>query len=346
MQHTGGGRRPTRRTMLGWTLGSALGLACLPLTAAATAAAQEATGTAQTASVPAQDAIRAVDVPDNSPIWTVTTGEASLRGQPDIADNRFGFARVGTPLQVLGYDGDWAYGYNPHTQGTAYIYANLLGPGNAPSSYTSRAAPALVDQIDDTAVLTQDSVLAVYPSPVPDATFMPLQASDLETIVGSVRGEDGAIWYQTSDFYYLPSTGVFLPSQSGSYSGRWLLATLLPTTKVVAYEGQTPVRTMLALRGIPRYPTPVGTFSIQRRVPNEIMDSLTVGIPHNSPFGYYVTNVLYTQYFTPDGASLHDNYWSSNFGGVGSHGCLGLSLGDSKWLWDWASIGTPVVVNP
>jgi hypothetical protein len=31
---------------------------------------------------------------------------------------------------------------------------------------------------------------------------------------------------------------------------------------------------------------------------------------------------------------------------IGSHGCLGLSLADSKWLWDWSTIGTPVVVNP
>jgi hypothetical protein len=336
------GRLPTRRAVLGWTMGSLVSLVCLPLTVSA----QEAPSTAQTAAVPSQDAIRGVVTPNDAPIWVVTTGEASLRGQPDIADNRFGFARAGTPLQVLSYDGDWAYVYNPHTQGTAYVYSNLLGPGSAPSSYTSRAAPALLEEIHDTAVLTQDSVLAVYPSPMPDASFMPLQASDLETIIGSVRGEDGAIWYQTSDFYYLPSTGVFVPSQSDSFTGRWLLATLTPTTRVVAYDGQTPVRTMLALRGIPRYPTPVGTFSIQRRVPNEIMDSLTVGIPRNSAFGYYVTNVLYTQYFTPDGASLHDNYWSSNFGGVGSHGCLGLSLADSKWLWDWASIGTPVVVNP
>ena len=78
-----------------------------------------------------------------------------------------------------------------------------------------------------------------------------------------------------------------------------------------------------------------------RRVPNETMDSMTLGIPHDSPYGYLVKNVLWTQYFTADGASLHDNYWSSNFGGVGSHGCLGLSLADSKWLWDWASIGVP-----
>ena len=320
--------------MLAWTVGSVLSLACLPSTAAA-----------QTASVPAQDVARVLS-PDDVPTWAQTTGDASLRGQPDIADNRFGFARPGTPLRILGYTGDWAYVYNPHTQGTAYVYANLLAPGEAPSRYVSLAAPPLLEEIQDTVVLTQDSVLATYPSPSADALFMPLTASDLETVVGSVRGEDGAIWYQTNDFYYVPSTGVFLASQSGSYTGRWLLATLTPVTRVVAYEGQTAVRTMPALRGIQRYPTPTGVFSIQRRVPNEIMDSLTVGIPHSSPFGYYVTNVLYTQYFTPDGASLHDNYWSSNFGGIGSHGCLGLSLADSKWLWDWASIGTPVVVNP
>jgi hypothetical protein len=280
------------------------------------------------------------------PRWMVTTSDAALRAEPDIADNRFGFARPGAPLQALSYDGDWAYVYNPHTQGTAYVYSSLLAPGHTPSAYVSMAAPPLKDQFQDTVVVTQDSILASYPSPSPDAVFAPLDASATESINGTVVGEDGAIWYQTSDFYYIPSDGVFVPSQAGSYEGRWLRATLLPVTKVVAMEGQTPVRTMLALRGIAVFPTPTGVFSILRRVPNETMDSMTLGIPHNSPYGYLVKNVLYTQYFTPDGASLHDNYWSSNFGGIGSHGCLGLSLADSKWLWDWAYIGVPVVVNP
>ena len=64
---------------------------------------------------------------------------------------------------------------------------------------------------------------------------------------------------------------------------------------------------MLALRGVARFPTPVGVFSIQRRVPNETMDSMTLGIPHNSPYGYLVKNVLYTQYFTPDGATYAES---------------------------------------
>jgi hypothetical protein len=315
-------------------LGTALGLAVLP----SLASAQEASTTPVMDDWPQAHPI--------GPVWAVTTGEASLRASPDIADNRFGFARVGTPLQVLNTTSNgWSYVYDPHTNGTAYVSSSLLGPGDAPSDYMTKPGPPLIDQLQEQVVITQDSVLATYPTPVDSARFGPLPASTIQSVNGTVRGDDGAIWYQTNDFYYVPSNGVFQPSAADTFDGRWLRATLLPVTKVIAFEGQTAVRSMYALRGIAVFPTPVGTFSILRRVANETMDSLTVGIPHDSPYGYLVKNVLWTQYFTPDGASLHDNYWSSNFGAAGSHGCLGLSLGDSKWLWDWASIGTPVIVN-
>jgi hypothetical protein len=318
----------SRRRLLGGLLGTAAGLALFPTRAAA------------------DSPILPPDPAANDPSWVVTVSEASLRARPEIADDRFGFARAGTPLQVLDYTGDWAYVYNPHTNGTAYVASSLLAPGSPPSAYVSRPAPPLVDSLNnETAILTQDAPLTFYPSPAPEAMFQQLQASTRETVIGTVQGEDGALWYQTSDFYYFPASGVFTAGQSGSFEGRWLLATLLPITRVEAYEGQSFVRKMLALRGIPQFPTPTGVFSIVRRVPNETMDSMTLGIPHNSPYGYLVKNVLWTQYFTPDGASFHDNYWSSNFGGAGSHGCLGLSLADSQWLWSWASIGTPVVVN-
>jgi len=326
--------------MLRLSVASVLGLTALP----SIASAASVSPTTPAAREPARDDW-SIAHPIGGPIWAVTIGEASLRAEPDIADNRFGFARAGTPLRVLGSSGEWTYVFNPHTQGTAYVSSSLLGPGIPPSAYVSLPAPPLVDQFQDTIVVTQDSILATYPSPVDEARFLPLKASSIETVNGVVRGSDGGIWYQTSDFYYIPDNAIFRASESGSYAGRWLSATLLPTTRVVAYDGQSQVRSMLALRGIARFPTPVGTFSILRRVPNETMDSMTLGIPHDSPYGYLVKNVLYTQYFTPDGASLHDNYWSSNFGGIGSHGCLGLSLSDSKWLWDWASIGVPVMVN-
>ena len=102
------------------------------------------------------------------------------------------------------------------------------------------------------------------------------------------------------------------------------------------------MRSFLAVKGTARYPTPLGAWCIVRRVANETMDSATVGIPRNSPAGYYLKNVLYTQYFRATGESLHYNWWAAAWGQAGSHGCLGLSLADSRWLWDWAAIGTPV----
>ena len=64
-------------------------------------------------------------------------------------------------------------------------------------------------------------------------------------------------------------------------------------------------------------------------------------IPRDAPGGYYLTGVLWTQYFTADGASIHYNYWSSNWGYPGSHGCLGIAYNEAKFAWDWADVGTP-----
>ena len=87
------------------------------------------------------------------------------------------------------------------------------------------------------------------------------------------------------------------------------------------------------------------TFPLIRRVANETMNRDTIGIPRFGPGGYYLTNVLFTQYFTADGASLHYNYWSSNWGYAASHGCLGLTYADSAFLWSWAGLGTLVSIH-
>jgi lipoprotein-anchoring transpeptidase ErfK/SrfK len=58
--------------------------------------------------------------------------------------------------------------------------------------------------------------------------------------------------------------------------------------------------------------------------------------------------VLYTQYFTSNGHALHYNYWSpaSAFGRpAGSHGCVGLQLDAAASFWQFATVGTPVVIS-
>jgi lipoprotein-anchoring transpeptidase ErfK/SrfK len=48
------------------------------------------------------------------------------------------------------------------------------------------------------------------------------------------------------------------------------------------------------------------------------------------------------------GIALHYNYWRSDsyFGNVpSSHGCVGMRYDDAKFFWDFATIGTRVVVH-
>src|SRR2546430_1908474 len=79
-------------------------------------------------------------------------------------------------------------------------------------------------------------------------------------------------------------------------------------------------------------------------VADQTMDSRTIpGLADH----YLLKDVLFTQYFTGDGAAIHYNWWGPprGFGYPGSHGCLGMRYDGSKFMWDWAGVGTPIVIH-
>jgi len=80
--------------------------------------------------------------------------------------------------------------------------------------------------------------------------------------------------------------------------------------------------------------------------------------PPSSPYYYLPTDVQYWMPFD-GGQGLHDASWRSNFGPgsnfaptdlgtgnyvQGTHGCVNLPLATAQFIWDWAPIGTAVVV--
>jgi len=139
-----------------------------------------------------------------------------------------------------------------------------------------------------------------------------------------------------------PATAQAAPSSWG----RWIDVDVGAHT-ATAMQGSTPVYTAPIAAGRPEFPTPLGTYYIQRRVLDETMDSSTIGIPRNSPGGYYLPHVMYTQYFN-GGRALHGNYWAPDwvFGHANtSHGCVGMRNRDAAFFWNFASIGTPVVIH-
>jgi lipoprotein-anchoring transpeptidase ErfK/SrfK len=135
-----------------------------------------------------------------------------------------------------------------------------------------------------------------------------------------------------------------LAAGEGEGRGKWLEADLMEPAMLTAFDDGAPVWATLAIKGTVLNRTPLGDYQVVTQVLNETMDSGTLHppIPHNAPGGYYLKNVLWTQYYKWTGETIHYNYWSSNWGYAGSHGCLGLGYHEAKWAWDFADIGTPV----
>ncbi len=140
--------------------------------------------------------------------------------------------------------------------------------------------------------------------------------------------------------------GVRIAGNAGFVPGaneRWVLVSI-GQQRVIAHEGTNSVlsdacSTGAAYKGL----SSKGIFAIDRRVPNEVMDSTTIGYPKGHPKYYRLENVLYTQYYN-GGEALHYAWWHNNFGQPMSFGCINLRLNTAKWLWDWANFGTRVVV--
>jgi lipoprotein-anchoring transpeptidase ErfK/SrfK len=132
--------------------------------------------------------------------------------------------------------------------------------------------------------------------------------------------------------------GGYLASFTLSYDemvseGRWIDIDL-GEQRVTAYQGGEAVRSFLVSTGTWAHPTVTGQF----RVYTKLFATDMAGP------GYYLPDVPYTMYFYR-GYALHGTYWHSNFGTPMSHGCVNLYTPDSKWLFEFASVGTLVNVH-
>jgi hypothetical protein len=280
------------------------------------------------------------------PTWVVNFEAVPERTAPDEESDVLTTLRKFTYLAVKGYQGEWAEVFNPRTSVTGFIPSDAIGPADTPPAYLTADPPPVLDEVNAEGRAVRGAALSFYPTPDPDAQTDKLSLNTPVEITTTVEGDDGETWYRTADGDYLPITAVRLPREPGRrLAGRWIDVDLREPAMLVAYDGETPVLTTLTIHGAGGRPTPVGVFSIQRRVANETMDSDTIGIPRFGPGGYYLTNVLFTQYFTADGASIHYNYWSGQWGYAASHGCLGLTYADSAFLWSWAGLGTPISIH-
>lgn len=121
---------------------------------------------------------------------------------------------------------------------------------------------------------------------------------------------------------------------------KWIDVNLSNNT-VTAYEGATVVHGPMGIvPGAPGMETVTGKFSIYSKVPSQTLRGTN---PDGSK--YEAPGVPWIMYFHGDYA-LHGAPWRSNFGWSGpggSHGCVNMPVAGAQWLYNWASIGTPVI---
>lgn len=146
---------------------------------------------------------------------------------------------------------------------------------------------------------------------------------------------DGLIWYLVGPESWIVQTSigkVVLAERPEGVKGRWVSADLYEQV-LVAYEDDTPVFATLMSSGQPQYPTDQGTFRTYLRMTADKMS----GAAGRDDF-YNVDYVPWVLYYEGNFA-IHAVYWHDKFGYRASRGCLGLSLTDAKWLFNWTNEG-------
>lgn len=109
-----------------------------------------------------------------------------------------------------------------------------------------------------------------------------------------------------------------------------------------AYDGEDLFMKEKISTGLEDTPTPRGNFKIYKKTPSRYMQGPLPGI---SDQYYDLPGVPWTMYFTAEGGAIHGAYWHNNFGENWSHGCVNLPIEKAKELYNWADIGTKVLVQ-
>lgn len=121
-----------------------------------------------------------------------------------------------------------------------------------------------------------------------------------------------------------------------------LLVSDITTKKMWAFQNGQQVNSWLVSAGKPSTPTPVGEFHIYAKFTSQDMRG-------NNPDGstYFQPHVHWVNYFY-EGSAVHGVYWHplSWFGAINSsHGCIGVPDDEAQWIFNWAPIGTTVIVH-
>jgi hypothetical protein len=113
--------------------------------------------------------------------------------------------------------------------------------------------------------------------------------------------------------------------------------------KLYAFEGNELFMEISISTGLELTPTPRGIFTIFKKTPSRYMQGPLPNL--SSRQVYDLPGVPWNLYFTHGGAVIHGAYWHNSFGTAYSHGCVNVEPDLARKLYDWAPLGTEVIVK-
>lgn len=114
---------------------------------------------------------------------------------------------------------------------------------------------------------------------------------------------------------------------------RWIEIDL-SEQRLYAWQGNQKIYIFRISTGTKKTPTVKGRFVINSKYRSHRMRGDDYDIP----------DVPYVMYFH-EGYAIHGAYWHNNFGTPVSHGCVNLPVKNARRLYNWAKVGTSVLVH-
>ncbi len=122
------------------------------------------------------------------------------------------------------------------------------------------------------------------------------------------------------------------------YTTDKLITVDISKQKLYAWEGGRMVYETTVSTGVSKAPTVKGKFKIYWKLPRQDMRGI------NPVYGKYfhkdVPNVMYFY----KAYAIHGAYWHTAFGRRVSNGCVNLPVEASQWIYDFAPVGTQVII--
>lgn len=132
--------------------------------------------------------------------------------------------------------------------------------------------------------------------------------------------------------HQLPTEEVLAPPAPPTQEGK---AISVDISKQIAYawlDGELQYFAKVS-SGKGGHKTPTGNFKVYGKSRDQKMSGADFYLPH----------IPFILWYNGD-YSFHGTYWHNNFGTPMSHGCSNLSVQDAKWFFEFAEVGTPVII--